>query len=192
MPHKVLHRFLVHNTTFMPPRLILAFALSLALHGSLLLPGLLKRLPVAPPRPALQAILRLPPVPQPAPLPTEPLLKDTIAAETPEETTPLEKPAPTPAKPSNKDTLKRDVQIARKKLSKTQFYPPEAIAQNIEGDVRLIIKIADDGKIDNVSIASSSGHAILDNAAIKTAYAMGALPGVSSRELILPVIFRLE
>jgi len=33
---------------------------------------------------------------------------------------------------------------------------------------------------------------MLDNAAIKAAYAMGRLTGASSRELILPVIFRLQ
>ena len=178
----------------MPPRLIIAFALSLALHGSLLLPDILKRLPAARPHPALQATLRLPPMPEPIPQPTEPLLKDTIAQDDaiPVEEPPPPPPSPTPAKQSTKDTLKRDVQIARKKLSKTQFYPPEAIAQNIEGDVRLIIKLSDSGSVDDVIVASSSGHAILDNAAIKAAYAMGKLTGVTSRELILPVIFRLE
>ncbi len=181
---------MLHNTALMPSRLILAFALSLALHGSLILADLIKRLPVAPPRPALQASLRLPP--ESPPLPAEPLLKDTIAEELIEETVPVEKQAPTPEKPSAKDNLKRDVQTARKKLSKNQFYPPEAIAQNIEGDVRLIIKLSDNGSVDDVIVASSSGHAILDNAAIKAAYAMGKLTGVTSRELILPVIFRLE
>ena len=178
----------------MPPRLIIAFALSLALHGSLLLPDILKRLPAARPQPALQATLRLPPMPEPIPQPAEPLLKDTIAQDDaiPVEEPPPPPPSPTPAKQSTKDTLKRDVQIARKKLSKTQFYPPEAIAQNIEGDVRLIIKLSDSGSVDDVIVASSSGHAILDNAAIKAAYAMGKLTGVTSRELILPVIFRLE
>ena len=178
----------------MPLRLIIAFALSLAFHGSLLLPELIKRLPVAPPRPALQASLRLPPMPSPVLQPAEPLLKDTIAQDDaiPVEEPPPPPPSPTPAKQSTKDTLKRDVQIARKKLSKTQFYPPEAIAQNIEGDVRLIIKLSDTGAVDDVIVASSSGHAILDNAAIKAAYAMGKLTGVTSRELILPVIFRLE
>ena len=178
----------------MPPRLIIAFALSLALHGSLLLPDILKRLPVARQQPALQATLRLPPIPEPTPQPAEPLLKDTIAQD---DAIPVEEPSPpppspTPTKQSTKDTQKRDVQIARKKLSKTQFYPPEAIAQNIEGDVRLIIKLSDSGSVDDVIVASSSGHAILDNAAIKAAYAMGKLTGVTSRELILPVIFRLE
>ena len=176
----------------MPLRLIIAFALSLAFHGSLLLPELIKRLPVAPPRPALQALLRLPPMPEPVLQAAEPLLKDTITSEAPEKTSPLENPPPAPAKPNAKDMLKRDVQIARKKLSKTQYYPPEAVAQNIEGNVRLIIKLSADGAVDDVVIAASSGYTILDNAAVKAAYAMGSLTGVTSRELILPLIFRLE
>ena len=66
------------------------------------------------------------------------------------------------------------------------------MAQNIEGNVRLIIKLSDSGAVEDVIVAASSGYPILDNAAIKAAYAMGSLTGVTSRELILPVIFRLE
>lgn len=172
----------------MPLRLTLALALSLALHGSLLLPDILKRPSVAPPPPALQALLRLPPKPEA--VPAEPLLKNTLDNE---EALPVAKVPPPPVqqvKPAG--TLRRDVQVAQKKLSKTQFYPPQAVEQGIEGDVRLILKLAADGSVDDVGIAASSGHPILDNAAIKAAYAMGKLTGVTSRELILPVIFRLQ
>ena len=179
----------------MPRRLTLAFALSLAVHGAALLPDFLKRLPAAPPKPPLQAMLRLPPAPEPRPV--EPLLKNTLDEEVaPKE---VELPPPPPPKPVEpapkpvpKNTQKRDIQIAQRKLSEQQFYPPEAIARNIEGEVRLIIKLAENGTVDDVAIAASSGHAILDNAAIRAAYAMGALTGVASRELILPVIFQLQ
>ena len=57
--------------------------------------------------------------------------------------------------------------------------------------MRLLVRLTPDGRVDDVSVAASSGHAILDNAAIKAAYAMGALPG-GPRELILPVIFQLQ
>ena len=171
----------------MSPRLIFALALSLALHGSLLLPDILKRISVAPPGPVLQASLRLPPPQEQAPV--EPLLKNTIE---PEETIPIEEPPPAASKSIAKNSLKRDIQLAKKKLSQTQFYPPEAVAQNIEGNVRLILKLSGDGTVDDIAIAASSGYPILDNAAIKAAYAMGRLTGVTSRELILPVIFRLE
>ena len=66
------------------------------------------------------------------------------------------------------------------------------VERGIEGEVRLILKLGADGVVDDVSIAASSGYPILDNAAIKAAYAMGRLAGTTSRELILPVIFRLQ
>ena len=86
----------------------------------------------------------------------------------------------------------REIERAQRKLSKQLFYPPEAVARGIEGEVRLILKLSAEGAVVEVSIAASSGHAILDNAAIKAALAMGRLSGASSRELILPVIFRLQ
>ena len=184
----MLRRDLLHNTALMPFRLIIALALSLALHGSLFLSDLIKRSPVAPPRPALQALLRLPPVPD---VPTEPLLKNTLD---PEDTPSIPKieppPSPVPAKVKNR-TVQHDVQVARRKLNEHLFYPPEAVSRGIEGEVRLIIHLGADGAIDDVSIATSSGHTILDNAAIKAAYAMGKLGG-PARELILPVIFQLQ
>ena len=181
----------------MPYRLILALALSFALHGAVLVPDLVKRLPTTPPRPALQAMLRMPPTPEPPRAAS--LLKNTLDEEVaPKEVEPPPPPKPVePArkpepKPVPKNTQKRDIQIAQRKLSEQQFYPPEAVARNIEGEVRLIIKLSDRGEVLDVNVAASSGHAILDNAAIRAAYAMGALTGVTSRELILPVIFRLE
>ncbi len=172
----------------MPPRLILAFALSLAMHGVLFLPDLLKRFTVAPPRPALQASLRLPPKAETQP--AGPLLKNTIdAEEAPRAARPP--PVATP-KLAPRPAARKEVQAAQRKLSEHLFYPPEAVARGIEGDVRLILKLSADGAVEEVSIAASSGHASLDNAAIKAAYAMGRLTGATSRELILPVIFRLE
>ena len=169
----------------------LALALSLALHGGLLLPDAIKRLTVAPPPAALQATLRLPPRAEtPA---AEPLLKNTLdSEESPKPAKPLTVPQAS-EKPATKPTnVKREVQAAQKKISKNVFYPPEAIARGIEGEVRLIITLGEDGSISDVNIAASSGHPILDNAAIRAAYATGKLGGTNSRELILPVIFRLQ
>ena len=194
----MIRRILVHNTVYMPPRLVLALALSLALHGVLLVPDLLKRLAVAPPRPALQASLRLPPKPEAAA--ADPLLKNTLDSEDatpaieppPPPRMPSAQPTPKPPKPPNAAKARREVQVAQRKLSEHLYYPPEADARGIEGEVRLILKLADDGGVADVVLAASSGHPLLDNAAIKAAYAMGRLTGASSRELILPVIFRLQ
>ena len=131
----------------------------------------------------------------------ETLLKNTLDEEVaPKGVEPPPPPPPKPVEPARRaeaktaprNTQKRDLQIAQRKISEQQFYPPEAIARNLEGEVRLIIKLAENGAVDDVGIAASSGHALLDNAAIRAAYAMGSLTGVTSRELILPVVFRLE
>lgn len=96
-----------------PFRLIIAIALSLIFHGSLLISDAFRRLPLRPSPPPLQVMLRTPeptpptpPAPEPAP---EMLLKNTLTAakeETPEirpapdltppEPTPIPKPTPTP------------------------------------------------------------------------------------------------
>lgn len=173
----------------MPSRLIIALALSLALHGALFVPDILERQTVAPPRPALEAMLRL----SPEVVPAEPLLKNTLD---PEETpaaqiAPVE-PVPVKPTPSTRKTVQRETRLAQRKLSEHLFYPPEAIAQGIEGEVRLILRLGANGEVEDISVAASSGHAILDKAAIKAAYAMGRLTGVTARELILPVVFQLQ
>ena len=181
-------------------RLIIAFALSFVLHGSLLLSETHDR-SSPPPSPALQATLRLPPdlasLPEPPSAP-DALLKNTLDEETPapEKPEPPPPPPPKPAQPSRPDTrraeAKREIRAAQRKLSEHVFYPAEAIARGLEGEVRLIILLAADGRVEDVHVGASSGHPILDNAAIKAAYAMGRVPGATSRELILPVFFQLQ
>ena len=189
----MLGRVLLHNTALMSPRLILALTLSLALHGGLLVPDLLRQRPAATPRPALRAELRPPPGPVAEPAPAETLLKNTLDAK---DEAPAFKPPPPPPPPAAKapprTSAKQETRSAQRKLSEHLFYPPEAIARGIEGEVRLILRLSADGSVESVDVAASSGHAILDNAAIKAAYAMGRLTGASSRELILPVVFQLQ
>jgi protein TonB len=141
---------------------------------------------------ALQVVLRAPVAPPP---PAEPLVKNTLdaEAEAPREVAPPAPPEPKPApRPRTVAAEKKQVQAAQRKLAEHIYYPPEAIARNLEGEIRLILVLTEDGAIADVQIAASSGHAILDNAAIKAAWAMGLLPGASVRELILPVSFRLK
>ena len=176
----------------MSSRLIIAIALSLALHGALLLPGTPTRLPGAPPRPALRAELQAAPAPLPAA--AEALLKDTLAAAE----KPPEASAPPPPIPPARAAVRKpsragqEIQAARRKLSRHLFYPPQAVARGLEGEVRLLIRLSADGAIDDVGIAASSGHPILDDAAVRAAWAMGRLTGVGQKEMILPVIFRLQ
>jgi len=184
----------LHNTRQMPLRLIIAFTLSLVLHISLLVADALN-FSSPTPAPVLQASLRLPPdlarLPEPPPLP-ESLLKNTIDPEASEPQPQSAPPTASKPSPTRRPAAKREIQTAQRKLSEHIFYPPEAIARGLEGEVRLIITLAPDGRVEDVHVGASSGHPILDNAAIKAAYAVGRLPGTTSRELILPVIFRLQ
>ena len=164
----------------MPPRLILALALSLALHGGLLLPDILKRLPVAPPRPALQALLR--PLPEP-PVDTpsfEPLIKNTLDENTPNvQESPILPPAGKPKVSKVNQVSKRELRAVEKKLSKYIFYPARLQQLGIEGTVLLYVELLDDGRVEDVRVVTSSGSDELDNAAIKGFYAVGWLPGKS-------------
>ena len=120
------------------------------------------------------------------------LLKNTLDPEAPAAEEQVVPPSPPRPSPSHRPDPKREIRAAQRKLSEHLFYPPEAIARGLEGEVRVIVQLSADGRVDDVHLGTSSGYAILDNAAIKAAYAVGRLPGATSRELILPVIFRLQ
>jgi protein TonB len=179
----------------MSHRLIIAFTLSLVLHGGLLFAGA-PGSPAAARLPALRASLRPPPDPVRLfePAAAESLLKDTLADETPEE--PVTAPLPPPPPPSEaRETLTaspsetRAMEAVRKKLSEYVFYPEPARRLGIEGTVTLYVELADDGRVEDVRVVESSGHAILDNAAIKGFYAVGRFPGESG---FWDYTFRLE
>jgi len=76
-------------------------------------------------------------------------------------------------------------------LAREEFYPREAIARGLEGRVVLLLTFDAAGRLAILEIASSSGHPILDNAALTAAQRIGSLPGVR-RQVLLPVEFRLE
>jgi protein TonB len=84
------------------------------------------------------------------------------------------------------------VEDAQRRLSERVFYPKEAVERGLEGIVHLIVRFADDGSVAEVDVAVSSGHALLDNAAVRAAYAMGRQIGAASGELVLPVHFQLQ
>lgn len=81
---------------------------------------------------------------------------------------------------------------AQRKLAEHLFYPPEAISRGLEGEVRLLLTLDLEGKVLDAQIVSSSGHALLDQAATDAAYAMRRLPNTGMLELILPVVFKLQ
>jgi protein TonB len=80
---------------------------------------------------------------------------------------------------------------AQTALSEHLFYPPEAVARGLEGEVILLLNLSDSGQVVSASIARGSGHALLDQAALDAARRIGALPG-NPRQTLFPVSFRLQ
>lgn len=80
---------------------------------------------------------------------------------------------------------------AQAALSKHLFYPPEAVALGLEGEVILLLILSDSGQLVGASIARSSGHTLLDQAALDAAQRIGALPG-NPRQTLFPVSFHLQ
>lgn len=158
-------------------RLFLALLSSLALHLALLAaPALWRAAPPAPP-PRLEVTLSPPETPELK----EPPLPSAVNTEA---DSPL--PEPTPRLATG-GTLRR----AQGALSKHLFYPPQAVAQGLEGDVVVLLELAPDGRILKASVATGSGHALLDDAALDAARRIGRLPG-NPRQMLLPVSFRLQ
>ena len=72
-----------------------------------------------------------------------------------------------------------------------RFYPPEAIEKGLEGETVVMLRFGDDGGLLDAQIAKSSGHAILDQAALRAIRSTPRFaPG--SREILLPVTFALH
>jgi len=167
-------------------RLLLALAASLTLHLTLLGLGLLPQGKLGPRNTALNARL----LPSAKVKPTDPLLKDTLPEERKAEIL-REKTERVDAK-SRIHGSRAPTETAQSKLSEVVFYPPEAVARGLEGEVRVLVKLDSEGRILDAQVAAGSGHRLLDIAAMQAALAMGSLPGAGTRELILPVVFRLR
>lgn len=80
---------------------------------------------------------------------------------------------------------------AQASLNRHLYYPPEAVAQGMEGEVILLLTLDETGQLAAVDIARSSGHVLLDQAALDAARRIGRLPG-SRRQMLFPVSFRLK
>jgi protein TonB len=85
----------------------------------------------------------------------------------------------------------RALNTALAALTREEFYPREAIARGLEGRVVLLLTLDTAGTVTAFEVASSSGHPMLDGAALKAAMRIGSLPG-GRLQVLLPVEFRLE
>ena len=173
-------------------RLLLALAASLLLHILPLVAQLIPASPPPPKAPPIEATLRPPP---PTPLPPPPPL--TLPEQPKTSTTP---PKPAPPRPEQREkpavSAKTWTQAIRQHLKKLddsgQFYPEEAIARGLEGEVLVLIIIDESGQVTAARVEQGSGHRILDDAALRAVRSLRSLPADAPREALLPVRFRLR
>ena len=83
-------------------------------------------------------------------------------------------------------------QQANAQMARELFYPPEAIARGLEGEALVLLFLDASGNVIAARLEASSGHALLDNAAVHAARTLRGLPESAPREALLPVRFRLR
>ncbi len=176
--------------------LVWAFTLSLLLHAvTMLLPGPFKR-------PSVQDVARSiltarleAPAPEPKPeVKEEPAIKSKV-----EEPMKAEISKPRPPRPKERPVEKKPEPLAGEQLDEALaqladklLYPPEAIRQGLQGETVVVVDIGVGGQILSAVVASSSGHPVLDQAALKAVRQVGSLsPMLAGRSILLPVRFRL-
>lgn len=176
-------------------RLFAALALSLTLHLLPFLPNFDFGQKKPPTVASIVAELRPPPEAAAPPL-TLPEQPKPAAPEPPKASTP-EKPAkPHPEPKHDARAPKTWTQAVREHLKKLdaagQFYPAEAIAQGLQGEVDVLLIIDEAGKVVAARVEQGSGHAILDEAALRAVRSLQSLPADAPRQVVLPVRFRLR
>ena len=77
-------------------------------------------------------------------------------------------------------------------MSRALLYPREAIEQGIEGEATVLLFLDESGNAIAARLEASSGHALLDDAAVRAARTLRGLPSGAPREALLPVRFRLR
>ena len=72
------------------------------------------------------------------------------------------------------------------------FYPPEAIAQGLQGEVLVLLLLDATGNVTAARVEQGSGHALLDAAALRAVRALRSLPADAPRQTVQAVRFRLR
>ena len=178
-----------------------AFAISLALHA-LLVAAPAWRIRATVQAPLTVSLREAPPAPAPERLPPE-VQQEPVQLQLPP--APATRPAVRPATPAPKPSgpvVRQTVSLQRisgeaarragEQLARELLYPPEAIERGQEGEALVLLFLDESGNAVAARLEESSGHALLDDAAVRAARLLRALPSSAPREVLLPVRFRLR
>lgn len=141
------------------------------------------------------------PRPKPRPAVTE-QTKPVSPSPTPrrlERTVGATSPAPTPSVPAqpSRSAMADYYQLLGQRLASAKRYPSVAMRRRQQGVVKLRLSIAADGTLLSATVAESSNHRSLDQAALKLARDSSPLPppqagAVTPVEVLVPVRYRLR
>lgn len=210
-------RFVTFSPAF--PSLVLALLVSMSLHGLLIVPSLF--VPSRPDhagetspsagRPLAATLKQA--LPSSAPTPSLAPEQESVELELemktpsapslsapPPKTTATTAPAPRPARPVIDVPLgtlpPQAARSARQQIAELArqegFYPLEAIQNRWQGEAWVRIFLDAQGQVIAARIETSSGHAILDEAALRAARSLKSLPANGLEDATLPIQFRLR
>lgn len=91
-----------------------------------------------------------------------------------------------------RDGRQHAVREVQQQLAQRLLYPPEAVAQGLEGEVQVLIVLDAQGAVLGARIERSSGSALLDEAALRAAREVRGVAAAASQEMLLPVRFKLR
>jgi periplasmic protein TonB len=82
--------------------------------------------------------------------------------------------------------------MAGEQMARELLYPVEAIERGLQGEALVLLFLDASGNAVAARLEESSGHALLDDAAVRAARTLRTLPSSAPREALLPVRFRLR
>lgn len=144
------------------------------------------------PRPAPAA--KPPPPPAPAERPAEPPpAVPPVASAEPAPRRALDLSIPSESRGRRAERLSpQELNETLTRLSEAMLYPSEALRRGLEGEVVILVELGEGGRILGAEIASGSGHAVLDDAAVRAVLRLGTLgASTAHRTILLPVRFRI-
>ena len=102
------------------------------------------------------------------------------------------RPGPPGVSPDARALSGEAARKAGEQIAQQLFYPPEAIERGLQGETLVLLFLDEAGNAIAARIEASSGHPLLDEAAVRAARTLRSLPANSPREAIVPVRFRLR
>jgi len=188
------------------PYLGRALAISVMLHAAAIAAGMqltARALWTArPAQPDLKVSLRAEPEARAAPRPELILPRETagntsaavlLRASRPLPEVPRRPAAVAPPLPGAPPLLEGEAALkAGEQLRRELPYPAEAIARGLQGEALVLLFLDASGNAIAARLEASSGHALLDDAAVQAARGLRSLPHSAPREALVPVRFRLR